>query len=178
MISTESSAWKGGLTATQWGLKTVQRSNVSADLLATAFDFFFWFSRFESALKENGYLRSHRSGAKAEPGWSEFEERWRNSYVVSEEARWLVSHAPNMQRVGEGDSLTWAPVELSDCGSDLSIVIRLVKTVRNNLFHGGKHGSGGWDDPKRARELMLASTAIIRQLAELANLEADYLEQY
>jgi len=44
----------------------MRREEVNEKVSALAFEFFFWFSRFEFALKENGYLKVHRIGATAE----------------------------------------------------------------------------------------------------------------
>ena len=53
-----------------------------------------------------------------------------------------------------------------------------MKTVRNNLFHGGKHGSEGWDDPKETELLLASGKAVLDQLAQPAALEADYTQYY
>ncbi|PLK48298.1 hypothetical protein [Uliginosibacterium sp. TH139] len=53
----------------------MQKDTVPAELTALAFDFFYWFSRFEFALKENKYLKNHAEGATALPGWDEFVEK-------------------------------------------------------------------------------------------------------
>ena len=50
----------------------MRRSDISKNLSDCAFDFFFWFSRFEFALKESGYLKSRERGATAEPGCDKF----------------------------------------------------------------------------------------------------------
>ncbi|MES1383898.1 hypothetical protein ABUU23_19015, partial [Vibrio cholerae] len=57
-------------------------------------------------------------------------------------------------------------------------VIRLLKTVRNNLFHGGKHGADGWDNPERTQELLVIGKSILDHLARLADIEADYTQYY
>jgi hypothetical protein len=64
----------------------VKREDISSELSRLAFEFFFRFSRFEFALKENGYLQCTTVGAKAEPGWGAFSNKWRDKYEVSEEA--------------------------------------------------------------------------------------------
>ena len=46
----------------------MQKDAVPVGLTALAFDFFYWFSRFEFALKENKYLENHSEGATALPG--------------------------------------------------------------------------------------------------------------
>jgi hypothetical protein len=156
----------------------MRKEDVTANLSSLAFDFFYWFSRFEFALKENGYLKSHVPGEKAEPGWQEFSEKWAPKYVVSTEAALLLAKPPERQVVVGSDKLDWKPVGLSDCKSDLAKVVRLVATVRNNLFHGGKHGGAGWDNPTRTEELLVASKAVLGQFAQLASLEADYTQYY
>ncbi|MCC4262658.1 hypothetical protein LL270_18705, partial [Pseudomonas aestusnigri] len=56
--------------------------------------------------------------------------------------------------------------------------LKSVKTVRNNLFHGGKHGAAGWDDPVRARLLIEMSTAVLAVLAVLGGFTDDYERFY
>jgi hypothetical protein len=89
-----------------------------------------------------------------------------------------LEYPPERQIVGERNGLTWKPVSTIDCKSDLEKIVRLVKTVRNNLFHGGKHGSDYWDDPERNIRLLSSSMAILDQLAVLAAIEADYKRYY
>jgi hypothetical protein len=156
----------------------MRKKDVTISLSSLAFDYFYWFSRFEFALKENGYLNSHVPGAKAEPGWREFVDRWASTYVVSTEAGILLAEPPERQIVVANDQLDWRPVGLTDCTSELAKVIRLIATVRNNLFHGGKHGGAGWDSPKRTELLLVASKSVLDQLAQLASLEADYTQYY
>lgn len=155
----------------------MRREDVTPDLSKLAFEFFFWFSRFEFALKENDYLKSLVDGARAEPGWAKFIDRWHPKYVLSEEAHRLLTSPPDRQIV-LSRQLRWSPVGLADCASDLARVVRLVKTVRNNLFHGGKHGGAGWDDPKRTEGLLKDSIAILEQLADLAGFQSDYRQYY
>ena len=156
----------------------MRKEDVSAEVSGLAFDFFYWFSRFEFALKENGYLKSHSPGDLAEPGWREFAAKWHSSYVPSEEAAFLMNSPPERQIVGPGNQLDWRPVNLGDCKSDLACVVRLVTTVRNNLFHGGKHGGAGWDSSERTRDLLISGRDVLGQLAELASIQSDYLQYY
>jgi hypothetical protein len=156
----------------------MRKEDVAANLSDLAFDFFYWFSRFEFALKESGYLKSHAPGKNAEPGWKEFVDKWQSQYAASTEATFLLASPPERQIVLAGNALDWKPVDLGDCKSDLAKIVRLVNTVRNNLFHGGKHGGAGWDNPKRTEELLAASKAVLGQLAELASIEADYTQYY
>lgn len=156
----------------------MQKDAVPTHLTALAFDFFYWFSRFEFALKENNYLKNRKPGSPALPGWSEFVGRWHEAYEPSVEAQALLDARPEQQVVEAADELKWRPVDLSDCKSDLARVVRQLKTVRNNLFHGGKHGGAGWDDPERTELLLNSSIQVLGQFAGMAGLEADYEQIY
>jgi len=50
----------------------------------------------------------------------------------------------------------------------------LIKTVRNNLFHGGKHGDVSWDDQDRMKVLLGLVLEILGEIAEIAGLQNDY----
>jgi len=156
----------------------MRKEDVAPNLSSLAFDFFFWFSRFEFALKENVYLKSHNVGANADPGWEDFTNRWEGEYTASADALALLAAKPEQQIVAANDELSWRAIDLTDCKSELAKVVRLLKTVRNNLFHGGKHGGAGWDDPKRTEVLLLSGKAVLDELAQLASLEADYTQYY
>lgn len=156
----------------------MRKEDVGSELTTLAFDFFYWFSRFEFALKENRYLKTSETGANAEPGWDKFVKKWADAYVLSRVATALCDARPERQVVGENKELVWEPVGLGDCKSDLAKVVRLLKTVRNNLFHGGKHGGAGWDDPERTKLLLRSGMAVLDKLAALASIEDDYTEYY
>ena len=156
----------------------MRKADVAPDLSSIAFNFFFWFSRFECALKEGGYLKSHVVGSKAEPGWEEFIQKWHAEYECSMEAKVLLNARPERQMVGHGSNLTWQAVDLSNCKTELAQVVRLLQTVRNNLFHGGKSGGAGWDNPERTRLLLSNGLLLLNQLCEMAGMEADYQQFY
>jgi hypothetical protein len=156
----------------------MRKEDVAPSVSLLAFDFFYWFSRFEFALKENRYLKCCDAGARAEPGWGAFIKQWHAQYVASTEAAALQSAKPEIQIVAPNGDLAWKAVGLNDCKSELAKVVRLLKTVRNNLFHGGKHDAEGWDDPERTELLLSSGKAVLDQLAQLASLEADYTRHY
>lgn len=150
---------------------------MTQELTTVAYDFFFWFSRFEFALKENHFLRSSAFGARAEPGWNQFIQSYQAKYVLTATAARLIDAAPEQQIVGAG-GLDWRPARFDPNASDLSKVVVLLKTLRNNLFHGGKHGVRDWDDPPRTAELLKLGRAVLDELAQLAGFEADYKRRY
>ncbi|WP_260475801.1 hypothetical protein, partial [Pseudomonas aeruginosa] len=156
----------------------MRKENISAEITEQAFDFFYWFSRFEFSLKENGYLKYKNPGNRAEPGWDDFVQNHSDKYSLSQSATALIEQSPEQQIVLPGRELGWRPVNLDQCNSDLARVARLLKTVRNNLFHGGKHGGANWDNPARTIHLILLSKAILDELAALGDFEADYKRIY
>lgn len=82
------------------------------------------------------------------------------------------------QVVAANQDLIFSPVTFKPGDSDLERVTVLARTVRNNLFHGGKHGAKGWDDPKRMRNLLEVAKAALDDLAEQTGLQADYTGHY
>lgn len=156
----------------------MKKEDLNTEISNLAFDFFYWFSRFEFALKENHYLKSHKPGARAEPGWRQFVGQWHAHFEASIESRQLFALLPEQQVVADGSQVAWDSVNLDDCKSELEAVVLLLKTVRNNLFHGGKHGGAGWDNPKRTEALLRVGKEVLDQLAILAGFEHDYTQHY
>jgi len=156
----------------------MRKEDVNTDLTGLAFDFFYWFSRFEYALKENGFLKSHQPGDDAEPSWDAFAKKFSARYTASPQGRTLLDSPPKRQIVKQNDELGWKAIGLEHCRSDLEKVVLLITRVRNNLFHGGKHGGDEWDDPNRTRELLTASKSVLDQLAVLGSIQDDYLRRY
>lgn len=147
-------------------------NDADGDLRELIFQFFYSFSRFEYALKENSYLKSSAQGSAAMPGWGQFEREWFAKYVISASAAKLIQLNPQRQTVGINGHLDWSDV--GGYSSQLGHVIALLKVVRNNLFHGGKHGAKGWDDPVRIRALLTVGLSILNELAFLGKLEMDF----
>ncbi|ENA26965.1 hypothetical protein HMPREF1487_09444 [Pseudomonas sp. HPB0071] len=79
------------------------------ELSRQAFEFFYWFSRFEFALKENSYLKGKADGRRAEPDWNGFIQDWQESYVITPEAESLLASPPEIQIVTR-EGLAWKPV--------------------------------------------------------------------
>jgi hypothetical protein len=155
----------------------MRHEEISRELRDLAFDFFYWFSRFEFALKAAPYLEDDKVGARAMPGWEKFFADWQDRYTLTPAGQKLIDAKPQRQVVGQ-NGLDFAEVRFDDKPSDLVKVIRLAKTVRNNLFHGGKHGSAYWDDPDRMRALIPITKAAVDDIAQQTGLGADYSRYY
>ncbi|RCU45687.1 hypothetical protein DU002_14600 [Corallincola holothuriorum] len=156
----------------------MRKEDIDHQLRELAFDFFYWFSRFEFALKENKFLKCNEQGKNAEPGWDSLVEFLAEGFEHTAETSELLQLNPKRQKVGAHSELEWKDVGFDDCKSELCRVVRLLKTVRNNLFHGGKHGAEGWDNPERTERLLRVGKSILDQLAQLADIESDYTQFY
>jgi hypothetical protein len=156
----------------------MKHDSLDDELTKAAFEFFFWYSRFEAALKENCYLKSKKPNVRADPDWDAFIKAWQDKYAPSGEAQRLVKLAPKIQVVGQHGGLTWLDTPIERGASPLKEVVTMLQRVRNNLFHGGKKGADTWDDPKRTHELLEAARPILDELAQLGGIEADFHQTY
>ena len=157
----------------------MHHDSIDDEIRSLAFEFFFWFSRFEFALKKNGFLKNKNPGDLAKPNWESFVARHQVDYKISESAEKLVHEKPKIQIVGEcRGELTFRDLRFTDQTSELEKVKTSLNTVRNNLFHGGKHGGEDWGDRVRSRMLLSLSICILNELAELSDIESDYRCEY
>lgn len=154
------------------------RAKIDADLEKASFEYFYWFSRFEFMLKENRFLKETEPGSKAEPSWEKFVKHFHKKYSPSPEAMRLIELHPKRQFVSNGNELEWKRVGFDHCKNALCKTTTMLLTVRNNLFHGGKHGDVEMDDKSRNMELLQISKTILDQLAAVAGYEADYSRNY
>jgi hypothetical protein len=155
----------------------MRRDEITKEIERLAFDFFYWFSRFEFALKVRGHLKSREPGAVAQPNWEDFVDAWEERYELSEAGSALIAANPKRQIVGPYE-LEFRPNQFNQGASDLEKVARFARTVRNNLFHGGKHGAGGWHPDARMQELLPLVITVLGELAELAGMQPDYTGYY
>ncbi len=155
----------------------MRRDDIDQDLRNLAFDFFYWFSRFEFALKERRFLKNETIGARAKPSWEKFATAYRADYIVSAAAAALIEEKPRRQIVGDPEhgfeDLSFLPE-----ATDLDRVVAYANTVRNNLFHGGKHGHDQWDDPARMQRLLELTITVLAELAALGEFGGDYDRYY
>lgn len=59
--------------------------------------------------------------------------------------------------------------------SDEQYVIELLKTVRNNLFHGGKYPDGPVEEIARNREILRASLVVLAGFYHLLKVQPPFL---
>lgn len=65
-------------------------------------------------------------------------------------------------------------VEIKNTGNELNNIVSALKTVRNNLFHGGKELEHGFDYSDRNMELVNTSLYVVHQLIKFLKWEEDF----
>lgn len=105
-------------------------------------DYFAVFSRFEHALKVTGY-RKRGSYDAVNADWTRFSGDacpWFNAIpeALNDAVNYLLQHPPYQQVIKQG-ALDWKLRTFKEEDTVATRVLEAVKTVRNNLFHGGKH---------------------------------------
>jgi hypothetical protein len=149
--------------------------DVNKDLV-TGFSALFY--RFEYALKRAGYCQKCKN---AKPDWEKFAQdcdkqlNTQKNPELKTAAQYLLSHPPKKQ-IQENNKLEWQPVKKE--GTQLEQILRLVKTVRNNLFHGGKFPSGPVKDTGRDAKLLESCIIILRECLSLdKNVQRHFWEK-
>ncbi|MGH8811522.1 MAG: hypothetical protein ACREXO_05900 [Advenella sp.] len=137
--------------------------NQTEKLDKLSFEFFRCFSLLEYALKAEGYVDTYKNDNAARIDYKDFIKVNKDRYNPSCFAASLVGLSPDTQ-VCINEELDWEkrPFDL-----DLSGVISCLKTIRNNLFHGGKRGAHGWFDSDRVHELLSVGLIVIGEIAKV-----------
>ena len=131
-------------------------------------------------MKRGGFCKAARRYNTAEPDWSAFEDGIRDSALGSESfkaaAKVLIGLAPKCQIVVDG-KLGWETVEQGQA-DDVKHALFLLRTVRNNLFHGGKYEHGGpVQDVARDTEILTAALALLGECYKLNEIVETCVEE-
>lgn len=155
----------------------MRHDEIPDELRPLVYDFFFWFSRFEYALKEARMLKKLEPGKNAEADWARFINAHKDGYQIDAAGKALIAANPKRQIVTE-TGLEFRDVGFNPGASDLERVVRLANAVRNNLFHGGKHGSAYWTNADRMKLLLETTICVLDDLADQTGLTSDYRSEY
>jgi hypothetical protein len=130
------------------------------------FRLFATFSRFEYSLKRSRrFVRSDRNVAKA--SWDDYAKSISAKLsgitdpTFLKARKCLLERPPQRLELGGDGEVRWSPI--SGTGkTDAECLLRIVRDVRNNLFHGGKYLGGPTADLARDRELISSSIAVLK----------------
>ncbi|WP_077639991.1 hypothetical protein [Salinivibrio sp. IB574] len=144
-----------------------QKLHMPADL---AIEFVATFARMEHALKSAGYALGNED--KVEPAWDRFANKIHEQFdqLASEEliaAKDLLLNSPPRKQVLLNGQVIFQEQLLDQKQRTTQQIIRFVRTVRNNLFHGGKFLPIGEAESGRNEALVRSSLKIIKACIEL-----------
>jgi hypothetical protein len=146
--------------------------NVRADL---ALDFFLAFSRFEFALKRAGFVRGDAKQALAD--WEKFAKALRevDTSAVLKCCTYLSANPPKKQVLDDG-KLNWALRNRNL--TEIDNILLDVRTIRNNVLHGGKYKSGPMEEPLRDQRLIKDCLGALKALLDLPSLPEGVRENF
>lgn len=134
-----------------------------------AWQFFIFFSRFEYALKRSGkYLKKDSDFAEAD--WDNFAKDFSRKFskFASPELQQAVDYfieSPPRKLKRKGTQIEYSePWKYNSNNSNYTFfewLLLSIRTVRNNLFHGGKFPGTPISDPSRDRVLLYHSITIL-----------------
>lgn len=148
-----------------------------ADDRDLVFRFFAVFSRFEYALKRSSFVKKGRYG-EALPDWGKYANELQGQFAVVQDERfknacaYIKKEPPKTQIVSRSQrDLSWK--DTLPCKDDFEerYILYLVRTVRNNLFHGGKYEYpvGPVEDVARNHHLLESALAVLKQCLALSS---------
>lgn len=134
------------------------------------FEFFGSYSRLECGLKR--YYPREGSYGVAMADWDKFANQWASDMengtdlFKASQSR-LLDQPPARQMYQPQGEPTWGANPRRKAESDAIYLLRVVRDIRNNLFHGGKYQGGPMNDLVRDRDLIDAATTVIKEVASL-----------
>ena len=149
-------------------------ARLDGDLLLT---FFLTFSAFEYSLKSSGLFKRHRieppKYPNAEPDWDSFAVSLRGSFDAKvssqlEEACEYFSDSPPNHQVLTSTGIAWETPVRTCSETEIEFLLRMIRCVRNNLFHGAKFNAGVHEDAERTRLLLQHSLTVLQACLDLA----------
>ena len=144
-----------------------------------ACEFLAVFARMEYALKATRFAAGN--GRTVSVSWDRFANEADEHFhaEASEDLRGAVEFLwkgpPRKQVLTEDNRVQFCDFVIDPDQRKLQQLLLMVRAVRNNLFHGGKHLPGGEMEPGRNEALVRSSLVVLRECAQLV---ADVRESY
>ena len=142
--------------------------------------FFLTFARFEYALKASGLFKRpnrHRNDVsrppEAQPDWDTFAVSLRGVFRTDKteslkSACEYIFDCPPWKQVIINDGIAWETPVRPQQEWDIKFILRMVRCVRNNLFHGGKYNFDVHEDTARTERLLSSSLTVLKECLDLA----------
>lgn len=136
-----------------------------------AWYFFILFSRFEYALKRDPRYLKEGTG-DAQPDWERFASDHNTAFFdasnpeLAAAVDYFKTSPPRKQRRSNG-KMFWSDPIHYDEELPLPWLLRVIRIVRNNLFHGGKFPQLAISDPSRDRDLITHAIIVLNRCLTL-----------
>lgn len=150
--------------------KAYQIFNVLSPDISIVLEFFAVFSRFECALKSAGFYKPKTRGCqRIKPDWNAYADDLEKIPIqiekINDAAEYLLTHPPKIQ-IGNKEIIDWEIQTNKRNMSKIRWIFTLIRSVRNNLFHGGKyigqdHHYDECDELERNKKLLQASLKVL-----------------
>jgi hypothetical protein len=136
-----------------------------------SYDFFYFFSRFEFALKNTGFLNSNNNVVMAD--WDKFAELTEKEKKLSDidstqfkkTINYFFENPPQKQFINNVGVLDWK--NSKPVNHNWIELITLIRRVRNNFFHGGKFCNGPIIGSERDITLIKNSLIVLKKSLDL-----------
>jgi hypothetical protein len=139
----------------------------------TVLEFFLVFARFEYALKRSTrFLRARKRDSGAEPNWKKFACEIEATYPhldgddFKQAREYILSRPPQRQVVDNNNKLDWQKLVQGEA-TEISFLLECIRTMRNNLFHGGKFPGLVVNGSERDLPLLSNGVVVLRAVATL-----------
>ena len=157
-----------------------EHTTVDKDLLL---EFFSTFAQFEFALKASDFrCKGARDGVK--PDWDKFTNSIANKFDKNansdlQKACDYILKKPPQRQVFKNGSIEWERNYRETSVNDAEFLIKMVKQIRNNLFHGAKHDSKFPNNTERKTLLLESALTILEYCLSLdPNLDYFYKDSH
>jgi hypothetical protein len=146
------------------------------------FNFFWAFSVFECALKREGFAKARKNDS-VEADWDCFSNFIRGQFATISEASFhegvarLQRLAPRKQ-IFPNRKLDWEDQRRGDGKSHEAYTLRLLRTARNNLFHGGKYPYGDEIEIARNQDILRSALVVLGGVSRLHPGVKSWIDSY
>lgn len=139
-----------------------------------ACEFLAVFSRMEYALKATGTYAMGSDGDKVSANWDKFANESKKEFSAIKDdgfqasVSYLLGQPPRKQILEKG-VVRFVDQQINKAESTAQQTLLMIRTVRNNLFHGGKHYPNGETEPGRNQVLVTHALVVLKHCATLNN---------
>ncbi len=137
-----------------------------------AVEFLAVFSRMEYALKVTTYAVGNDS--KVDANWDKFANTVNDAFTAIADAdvvaarEFLLANPPRKQVLNNG-KVDFKDQVIDEAQRPTQQVLLMVRTIRNNLFHGGKYLPNGEQEPGRNKVLVTHAMRVLLACSALDN---------